>query len=74
MPSAIGLLGTIFGALGARLGTSIHTGTFVLSARPDTVLGQNVVASAVLTLVTSFALAFLAKAVAVLHARLARHR
>lgn len=65
VPAAIGLRGTIFGALGARLGTAIHTGTFRLSARPDTVLGQNVLASGVLSLVASVALAFLAKAVAV---------
>lgn len=65
VPAAIGLRGTIFGALGARLGTSIHTGTFRLSPRPDTVLGQNVLASAVLSLVASVGLAFLAKAVAV---------
>jgi mgtE-like transporter len=65
VPAAIGLRGTIFGALGARLGTSIHTGTFGLSARADTVLGQNVLASGVLTLVTSVVLAFLAKGVAV---------
>jgi mgtE-like transporter len=65
VPAAIGLRGTIFGALGARLGTSIHTGTFRLTTRADTVLGQNVLASAVLTLVASVGLAFLAKAVAV---------
>jgi mgtE-like transporter len=65
VPAAIGLRGTIFGALGARLGTAIHTGTFRLSTRADTVLGQNVLASAVLTVVASVALAFLAKAVAV---------
>ena len=28
VPAAIGLRGTIFGAMGSRLGTSIHTGTF----------------------------------------------
>lgn len=65
VPAAIGMRGTIFGALGARLGTSIHTGTFRLSPRRDTVLGQNVAVAAVATLVASVALAFLAKAVAV---------
>lgn len=65
VPAAIGMRGTIFGALGSRLSTSIHTGTFGLSWRADTVVGQNVLASAVLSVSTSVALAFLAKAVAV---------
>ena len=42
VPAAIGMRGNIFGALGSRLGTSIHTGTFRLSARPGTIVGQNV--------------------------------
>jgi len=45
VPAAIGMRGNIFGALGSRLGTSIHTGTFSLSRRRDTVVGQNVVTS-----------------------------
>lgn len=65
IPAAIGLRGTIFGALGARLGTAIHSGTFRLSARTDTVLGQNVLAAATLTLFASVALAVLAKLVSV---------
>jgi mgtE-like transporter len=65
VPAAIGLRGTIFGAMGSRLGTSIHTGTFSLSLRPDTALGQNVLAVGVLTMVTSVVLAVAAKAVAV---------
>ena len=65
VPAAIGMRGNIFGALGSRLGTSIHTGTFRLSARPDTVVGQNVAASLALTMAVSLALAVLAKAVAV---------
>jgi len=64
VPAAIGMRGNIFGALGSRLGTSIHTGTFSLSRRRDTVVGQNVVASIALTLFVSAALAVLAKAVA----------
>ena len=39
VPAAIGMRGNIFGALGSRLGTSIHTGTFRLSRRRDTVVG-----------------------------------
>ena len=65
VPAAIGMRGNIFGTLGSRLGTAIHQGTFNLSRRPDTVVGQNVLASAVLTLSVSAALAVLAKTVAV---------
>jgi mgtE-like transporter len=65
VPAAIGMRGHIFGALGSRLGTAIHTGTFRLSARTDTVVGQKVAASMALTLSISVALAVLAKAIAV---------
>src|SRR6266568_963709 len=65
VPAAIGMRGNIFGALGSRLGTSIHTGTFRLSRRRDTVVGQNILASLALTLSISLALAILAKAVAI---------
>jgi mgtE-like transporter len=65
VPAAIGMRGNIFGALGSRLGTAIHTGTFRLSRRPDTVVGQNIIASLALTLSVSFALALLAKTVAI---------
>src|SRR5205807_6135534 len=65
VPAAIGMRGNIFGALGSRLGTAIHTGTFRLSRRADTVVGQNILASLALTLSISLALAVLAKTVAV---------
>src|SRR6476646_9537158 len=45
VPAAIGMRGNIFGAMGSRLSTAIHTGTFQLSRRPDTVVGQNLAAS-----------------------------
>src|SRR5437588_4748990 len=64
VPAAIGMRGNIFGALGSRLGTIIHTGQFGLSRRADTVVGQNVLASLALTLSISLALAVLAKTVA----------
>ncbi len=64
VPAAIGMRGNIFGALGSRLGTSIHTGTFRLSRRRDTVVGQNILAAAALTLAVSAALAVLAKTIA----------
>ncbi|MGH9279856.1 MAG: magnesium transporter [Acidimicrobiales bacterium] len=65
VPAAIGMRGNIFGALGSRLGTAIHAGTFSMSRRRETVVGQNVLASIALTLSISLALAVLAKAVAV---------
>src|SRR3954467_12822909 len=42
VPAAIGMRGNIFRGLGSRLGTSIPTGTFRLSRRTDTVVGQNI--------------------------------
>ncbi|HWC11694.1 MAG TPA: magnesium transporter [Acidimicrobiales bacterium] len=65
VPAAIGMRGNVFGAMGSRLGTAIHTGTFRISRRFDTVVGQNVLASMALTLSVSVALAVVAKAVAV---------
>ncbi|MEA2842990.1 MAG: mgtE-like transporter [Actinomycetota bacterium] len=65
VPAAIGLRGNVFSALGNRLSTAIHVGTFRLSLRPQTVMGQNVAASLVLTLSLSLALAVVAKVVAV---------
>src|SRR5438105_4029022 len=64
VPAAIGMRGNIFGALGSRLGTAIHTGEFTLSRRAETLVGQNILASLTLTLSVSVALAVLAKAVA----------
>ncbi len=64
VPAAIGMRGNIFGALGSRLGTAIHTGTFRVTARRDTLVGQNIAAAILLTLFTSGALAVLAKALA----------
>jgi len=65
VPAAIGLRGNVFSALGNRLSTAIHIGTFSLSARPGTVLGQNVLASMILTVAMSAALAVVGKVVAV---------
>src|SRR4051794_35251594 len=61
VPAAIGMRGNVFGALGSRLGTAIHAGTFRLSRRADTVVGQNVGAALVLSLSISVLLAVLAK-------------
>jgi mgtE-like transporter len=64
IPAAIGMRGNIFEALGSRLGTAIHTGTFTLTPRRATVVGQNVLASLSLTFAVSLALAALAKTIA----------
>src|SRR5438034_9111912 len=56
VPAAIGMRGNIFGALGSRLGTAIHAGTFRLSARRDTVVGQNLAAAVALSLSISVVL------------------
>jgi mgtE-like transporter len=63
IPAAIALRGTIFGAMGSRLGTAIHTGTYRLTTRTDSVLGQNVLAAGVLSVFTSVVLAVLASVV-----------
>lgn len=61
VPAAIAMRGNIFGTLASRLGTSIHAGTFSVSRRLDTLVGQNIVASIVLSLTVSLLLALLAK-------------
>jgi mgtE-like transporter len=63
IPAAIGMRGNIFGALGSRLGTSMHVGTFELSLRKGSILRQNMEASLILTMVVSFLMGFLAKVV-----------
>lgn len=65
IPGAIALRGNIFGGLGSRLSTSIHTGTFSTTPRAQTVVGQNVLAALVLSLVLSVVLGVLAKTLAV---------
>ncbi len=65
VPAAIGMRGNIFGALGSRLGTAIHAGTFRLSRRRDTLVGQNLSASIALSLSISLVLAVLARAISV---------
>ena len=65
VPAALAVKGNIFGALGSRLGTSIHTGQFQLSVQLDTVVGQNTAAALILSLAVSVELALLAKGVAI---------
>ncbi len=64
VPAAIAVKGNIFGALGSRLGTAIHAGTFRLSRRRDSVMAQNAVASVTLSLALGVVLAVMAKAIA----------
>ena len=61
VPAAIGMRGNVFGALGSRLGTQIHAGTFRLSRRVDTEVGQNIGAAILLSLSISAVLAVFAK-------------
>ncbi len=65
VPAAIALRGNVFGALGSRLGTAITMGTFTLSRRLDTLVGQNIVGAIGLSLGLSVVSAVLAKFVAV---------
>jgi len=65
VPPAIGLRGNVFAALGNRLSTAIHSGQFRPTLRRGTVLGDNVVASLLLTSGLSLALAVVAKVVAI---------
>jgi mgtE-like transporter len=57
VPAAIGLRGNVFSALGSRLSTAVHAGTFSLSRRRGTVLAENVIGALVLTTGLSLALA-----------------
>ncbi|TMK48734.1 MAG: hypothetical protein E6G55_01705 [Actinobacteria bacterium] len=65
IPAAIGMRGNIFGALGSRLGTGMHTGQFEPSRERESFLGQNILASLYLTLATSLFLAGAARVVSV---------
>ena len=52
---AIGMRGTIFGAMGSRLGTAMHMGTFRMNFKRGGVLRANIESSVCLTLVLSIA-------------------
>ncbi len=64
-PATLAMTGNIYGAFGSRLGTSIHAGTFRLTARLDSVVGQNTLAALVLGIMVSVVTAVAAKGVAV---------
>jgi mgtE-like transporter len=61
IPAVLGMRGTIFGAMGARLGTSTHVGLFEVTAERTGVLYQNVYVAVVSTISSSLYLAVLAK-------------
>ncbi len=65
VPGAIALRGNVFGAMGSRLGTAVHAGTFRLGLHSEGVVIQNLTAAAVLTLVLSVVLAIMAKGTAI---------
>jgi mgtE-like transporter len=65
IPAAVGVRGAISGAMGARLGTSTHAGTFEVTWDRTGVLAQNVRAGTVLTLGSSVYVAGLAKVSAI---------
>ncbi len=64
IPAAVGMRGTIFGAMGARLGTGVAAGLFEPTLRRGSLLSNNVAVGILSALLTSFYLAALAKLVA----------
>ncbi len=59
VPAAIGIRGNIFGAMGSRIGTSMHLGTFEFDLRKG-VLADNCRAVVVLTIVESVVIGLMA--------------
>lgn len=57
--AAIGMRGNIFGAMGSRLGTAMHIGTFQMTFRKKSVLRSNVEAAMALTLAMSVLMALI---------------
>ena len=64
IPASVGMRGTIFGAIGARLGTGIHAGMFEPALRRDSLLGRNVEVGLISSVLASFYLAGAARVVA----------
>ncbi|MEX1047474.1 MAG: magnesium transporter [Actinomycetota bacterium] len=61
IPAAVGMRGTIFGSMGARLGTSAHAGLLDVTRDRSGVLKQNISVAVALTFGSSLYLAALAK-------------
>lgn len=66
IPVSIGMRGNIFGALSARLGTSIHSGLFEITFERDKPLFQNIYSTTLLTVSTSVTMGLLARGIAAL--------
>ena len=64
--SAIGMRGNIFGAMGSRLGTAMHIGTFDMSFKKGGVLRANIESSIGLTMFISLAMGLIGWVVVVL--------
>jgi mgtE-like transporter len=64
IPAAVGMRGTIFGAMGARFGTGVAAGLFEPTLRRGSLLSRNVIVGILSALLTSFYLAGVAKLVA----------
>jgi mgtE-like transporter len=64
IPAAVGMRGTIFGAMGARFGTGVAAGLFEPTLRRGSFLSRNVTVGILSSLLTSFYLAGVAKLVA----------
>ncbi|MGZ8578454.1 MAG: magnesium transporter [Actinomycetota bacterium] len=64
IPAAVGMKGTIFGAMGARLGTAQAAGLLTLDLRPGGVLRRNVNVAVLTTFSSSLWLAVLTRVVA----------
>lgn len=64
IPVSIGMRGSIFGALAARLGTSIHAGLFEVTRNRNALLPQNVYAATLLTISTAATMGVLARVIA----------
>ena len=63
IPVSIGMRGSIFGGLAARLGTSIHSGLFEVSRDRNGLLYQNIYAATLLTMGTSATMGVLGRAI-----------
>lgn len=64
IPAAVGMRGTIFGAMGARFGTGVASGLFESTLRRGSLMAHNVVVGILSSLLSSFYLAGVAKLVA----------
>jgi mgtE-like transporter len=64
IPASVGMRGTVFGAMGARLATATHAGTFEVTLAKGSVLRRNVEAGIASSILSSFYLAVMAKLVA----------